>query len=104
MKGKVFKMVTAVVLSAFLAVTTAVCPAKAASDTDNAGCQHRNVTETYVTTYYPNADRLMHQAADVYNVTCDLCSEDLGQITRKYNEYHSFGADRKCTKCHFDGY
>lgn len=96
MKSKILKTVSVLTLSTFLAVTSVMCPVKAAA------CAHNNVTERLVRTYYPNADYTSHQVAEVYDKTCDDCDADLGQTTRLRSEGHSVGANLKCSKCGYE--
>lgn len=104
MKGKILKTVSVLTLSTFLAVTSVICPVKAAGSyySDCNECHHANITETLVRTYYPNASYTSHQVAEVYNRYCNDCKKDIGQTTRLRSESHSVGANLKCSKCGYD--
>lgn len=100
MKNKILKTVSVVMLSAFLTLTAVPYSTEAAAGVDPATCKHLNVTEIQVGgVTYPNAIESSHQAKVVYDKYCSDCNIPLGQVTRYYSESHTFGADRRCTKC-----
>ena len=98
MKSKILRAVSVVMLSAFLTVTAVPCSTRAADSVDPNTCRHLNVTETKVDISYPNALENSHQVKAVYDRTCNICGTT-EQVTRIYSESHSFGANRRCTKC-----
>lgn len=100
MKSKILRTVAVVMLSTFLTVTAVPCSTEAAASLNLETCKHLNVIETQVGNItYPNATSSSHQAKVVYDKRCYDCQEPLGTVTRYYSESHTFGADRRCTKC-----
>lgn len=99
MKNKILKTVSVVMLSAFLTLTAVPYSTEAAAGVDPKTCKHLNVTEIQKDISYPNAIESSHQVRAVYDKYCSDCHEKLGEVTRIYSESHTFGADRRCTKC-----
>lgn len=102
MKNKIFKAVSVVMLSAFLTLTAVPCSTEAAAGVDPETCAHFNVAELQVGgVSYPNAIESSHQVKVIYGKYCNDCHKNPGQVTRYYSESHTFGADRRCTKCDY---
>lgn len=102
MKSKFLRMVSVVMLSAFLAVTAVVSPAAAAPNAEKAECKHPTLNLVNIKRIFINADTNSHQAADLYIYECVKCGQqpaEFQKIVIVGTFRHSYGSDGVCTEC-----
>ena len=104
MKSKFLRMVSVVMLSAFLAVTAVVSPAAAAPNAEKAECKHPTLYLANIKRIFINADTNSHQAADLYIYECEICKEqptDFRKTIIVGTFRHSYGSDGVCNECRY---
>lgn len=102
MKSKFLRMVSVVMLSAFLAVTAVVSPAAAAGDADKEECQHPLLAYAGKERFYPIATESTHKPADKYIYRCTDCqAEVIVKIDYFPDEAHIFDSNNRCIICRY---
>lgn len=103
MKGKFLKMVSGVMLSAFLAVTMSVFPSNAAvcASVDPSTCEHSQIYAEVSKEIYINAISQSHQVAQYMYGPCVFCGTKVSKTYILRSEPHSFDGNGVCTLCRY---